>query len=47
MRFLIIMVVLVLLALGGIGFFLGGEETVARIEIPVEKQAAAAQGNDE
>lgn len=37
MRFLIIIIVLLLLALGGLGFYLGGEEPVTAIEIAVEK----------
>ena len=37
MRFLIIILVLLLLILGGVGFYLGGEETVNRIETEVAK----------
>ena len=37
MRFLIIIIVLLLLVLGGLGFYLGGEEPVTSIEVAVEK----------
>lgn len=40
MRFLIIIIVLLLLALGGLGFYLGGEEQVTTIEIVVEKPSS-------
>lgn len=37
MRFLIIIIVLLLLVLGGIGFYLGGEQPLAPVEVAVEK----------
>jgi len=36
MRFLIVVLLVLLLALGGIGYFLGGEQSVSQLEVPVD-----------